>query len=56
MELQKYFTGRSSFLTRKNREYSKTNIYHVIIKGIDSQDIFYDDRDKQVFLEKFIWL
>ena len=41
-------------MTRKNREYSKTNIYHVIIKGIDSQDIFYDDRDKQVFLEKLI--
>ena len=41
-------------MTRKIREYSKTNIYHVIIKGIDSQDIFYDDRDKQVFLEKLI--
>ena len=41
-------------MTRKIREYSKTNIYHVIIKGIDSQDIFYDDRDKQIFLEKLV--
>ena len=41
-------------LTRKIRRYSTTNIYHIIIKGIDSQDIFYDDNDRMVFLEKII--
>lgn len=33
------------------RIYSKSKIYHTMIKGIDCQDIFYDDQDRNVFLK-----
>ena len=39
-------------MSRKPREYCHTNIYHIINKGIDGQDIFLDDKDKMLFLEK----
>ena len=39
-------------MPRIARKYSKTNIYHIIIKGIDNQVIFYDEADKKVFMEK----
>ena len=38
-------------MTRHSREYSITDVYHIIIKGIDGQDIFYDDNDKNIFLQ-----
>ena len=34
--------------------YSNSKLYHIIIKGIDSQDIFYDDQDRRVFLKKLL--
>ena len=37
-------------LTKKLRTYSNSKIYHNILKGIDNQDIFYDDQDRRVFL------
>ena len=39
-------------MPRKSREYSISNIYHVILKGNDRQDIFYDEEDRYLFLEK----
>ncbi len=38
-------------MTRKRRKYSNSGVYHIMIKGIDSQDIFYNDYDKKVFLK-----
>ena len=37
-------------MPRKSREFSKTDVYHIIQKGVDNQDIFYDDKDKKEFL------
>ena len=41
-------------LTKIKRFYSKSKIYHNIIKGIDNQNIFYDDQDRRVFLKKLL--
>lgn len=38
-------------MPRKCRNYAMSKIYHIIIKGIDEQNIFYDDRDRRIFLE-----
>ena len=38
-------------MPRKARTYSKSNIYHIIQKGIDDQDIFYEDADKKYYLD-----
>ena len=37
---------------RPPRLYSNSKIYHIILKGIDDQDIFYDDRDREYFLKQ----
>ena len=37
-------------MTRKARNYAVSKIYHIIFKGIDNQNIFYDDQDRNVFL------
>ena len=39
-------------MPRLPREYSDSKVYHIIIKGIDDGDIFYDNEDKLVFKEK----
>lgn len=41
-------------MTRSPRYYSKSKIYHIILKGIDNQDIFYDDQDRRVFLKDLL--
>ena len=38
-------------LARKAREYSECKIHHAGIKGINSQEIFYDDEDRMRFLQ-----
>ncbi len=38
-------------MARTAREKSDSGIYHVILRGINRQDIFYDDDDFQQFLE-----
>ena len=48
------FIERRFILTRHSREYSVTDVYHIIIKGIDGQDIFYDDIDKNIFLKHLL--
>ena len=39
-------------LPRKSREYSLSDVYHVIFRGNDKQDIFYDDQDRYIFLDR----
>ena len=39
-------------MARQARVKSSTGIYHVMFKGIDSRNIFMDDEDKMVFMEK----
>lgn len=41
-------------MTKIHRNYSCSKTYHIIFKGIDSQNIFYDDQDRKIFLEKLI--
>jgi len=38
-------------MTRKIRNYAISKTYHIIIKGIDDQNIFYDVQDRRVFLK-----
>lgn len=33
-------------MPRSARKYSNSKVYHIILKGIDSQNIFYDDSDR----------
>ena len=39
-------------MPRKNREYSLSDVYHVIFRGNDKQDIFYDNQDRYIFLDR----
>ena len=34
------------------RQYSKTDVYHIIIRGNDKQDLFYDDDDRYLFKDR----
>ena len=38
-------------MPRANRQISKTKVYHIIIRGIDKQDIFFFERDYYKFLK-----
>jgi len=37
-------------MPRKARELSKTGLYHVMMRGIDRQQVFQDDEDNEIFL------
>lgn len=39
-------------MARKNRIYSKSGVYHIIIRGNDRQNIFFDDNDKLLLLNR----
>ena len=39
-------------MAKTNREFSITDIYHIIFRGNDKSDIFYDNQDRHIFLEK----
>ena len=39
-------------MARQARKKSTTGIYHVMLKGLDGQNIFLDDADRSIFLEK----
>ena len=38
-------------MSKVPRRHSKSKTYHIIFKGIDNQDIFYDNQDRRVFLK-----
>lgn len=37
-------------MARKPRQYGETGIYHIIIRGNNRQNIFYDDNDRKLFI------
>ena len=37
-------------MARKAREQSGTGVYHVMLRGVNRQDIFEDDEDYRVFI------
>ena len=39
-------------MSKVPRRHSKSKTYHIIFKGIDNQDIFYDNQDRRVFLKQ----
>ena len=39
-------------MPRPLRSHSTSKTYHIILKGIDSQDIFYSDQDRKFFLKQ----
>ena len=39
-------------MPRPLRIYSNSKVYHIILKGIDNQDIFYNDSDRIFFLKQ----
>ena len=39
-------------MTKILRTYSNSKTYHIIFKGIDNQDIFYEDEDRIFFLKQ----
>ncbi len=39
-------------MVRLARKKSSTGIYHVMLRGIDKRNIFLDDEDREIFLEK----
>ena len=41
-------------MPRKAREYSSTGIYHIVVRGNDRSDLFYEDQDRYVFLDRLM--
>lgn len=39
-------------MPRKSRDRSSLNCYHIVTRGINKQDIFYDDNDRNKFLKE----
>lgn len=39
-------------MSRKPRFYGETGIYHIILRGNNYQNIFYDDEDRKVFINR----
>ena len=39
-------------MTKQIRKFSTSDVYHIIIKGNNDSDIFYDDMDRKIFIEK----
>ena len=41
-------------MSRTPRRFGKSKTYHIILKGIDNQEIFYDNQDRQIFLKQLL--
>ncbi len=41
-------------MSRQPRKFAHSQVYHIILKGIDSHDIFYDNQDKDFFLKQLL--
>lgn len=39
-------------MARQARVKSTTGIYHVLLKGLDEHNLFLDDSDRSIFMEK----
>lgn len=44
--------SRRDNMPRTARKLSKIGVYHVMVRGINRQDIFLDDKDRKTFLDK----
>lgn len=42
------------YLPRNAREKSSTGIYHIMLRGIDKRNLFFDDEDRARFIENLI--
>jgi len=42
---------RGAIMPRNPRQLSRTGVYHVIVRGINSQTIFFKDDDYQRYIE-----
>ncbi len=40
-----------NIMPRRAREYSESEIYHIILRGINRQNIFEDEEDTEKFLQ-----
>ncbi len=38
-------------MARQAREKSSTGIYHIMLRGIDKRNLFFDDEDRTKFIE-----
>lgn len=47
----KYFIRKGEIMPRTIRQISSTKVYHIILRGIDKQDIFLSEKDYHKFLE-----
>lgn len=45
--------GRDKNMARPLRVFSESKTYHIILKGINSQKLFFDDSDYKFFLDSF---
>ncbi len=41
-------------MARQAREKSSTGIYHIMLRGIDGRNLFLDNEDRRVFIEKLL--
>ena len=45
---------KTSTMARKARKHSTTGIYHVMLRGINRQDLFHEEADYLFFLERLL--
>lgn len=43
-------------MARQARQHSQSGVYHVMLRGIDQVQLFYDDDDRQAFLQRLLRL
>jgi REP element-mobilizing transposase RayT len=41
-------------MARTARQTSATDVYHVMLRGINQSQLFYDDADRRVFLNRMV--
>ena len=41
-------------MPRYARKKSKTGIYHIVVRGINRQDLFYENEDRGLFMQKLL--
>ena len=46
-----YYRKGENIMPRKERTKSKNDIYHIMIRGVNKKIIFYDNKDKEKFLQ-----
>ena len=39
-------------MLRRIRKLGQSGIYHVMVRGVNQQDIFFEDEDRKIFLDR----